>query len=160
MCDMCSSSEKDYKIELEGSLLNVCAKCSEYGKIVAKLKKDEPQPIKKKERFGIVEEAKPEKQTTTIQMIVPNYSNLIKEARERLELKQEELAKKIAEKESIIHKLESGRMKPQVPLARKFEKLLNIKLVEEVEEESLSSIETPGSSQPDNLTIGDMIKRK
>ncbi|MBU1198795.1 MAG: TIGR00270 family protein [Nanoarchaeota archaeon] len=160
MCDMCSSPEKVYKIEIEGTLLNACEKCAEYGKIVAKIKKDEPQIIKQRESFDFVEHSRPNKKTTTIQMIVPNYSVLIKEGRERLELKQEEVAKKIAEKESIVHKLESGRMKPNVPLARKFEKFLNIKLVEEIEEESLSNIETPSTTQTGSLTIGDMIKRR
>ncbi|KYK25721.1 hypothetical protein AYK26_01760 [Euryarchaeota archaeon SM23-78] len=160
MCDMCSSPEAVYRIELEGSMLNVCEKCSSYGRVIAKLKQEEPEKKKKKEK-KVVEEAevKPKKDTETLQIIVPNYSSLIKTRREKLGLKQKELAMKIAEKESVIHKLESGHMKPGLPLARKLERFLKIRLVEEVELDD-TGISAKGIKGSDELTLGDLIDIK
>lgn len=159
MCDMCSSPEVIYRIELEGTMLNVCEQCAAYGRVVAKLKHEEPvKKSKKKEKMFEQAELKPKKETETMQLIVPEYPQLIKNKRESLGLKQEELAKKIAEKESVIHKLESGRMKPDLNLARKLEKFLKIRLVEEVE------LESPGTSgkktSSEGLTLGDLINIK
>jgi putative transcription factor len=92
-----------------------------------------------------------------VQLIVANYSKIIKSAREKTGLKQEELAKKIAEKESVIHKLESGIMKPDIPLARKLEKFLRITLVESVE---VSDDVEEKRSSSEGLTLGDLIRIK
>jgi putative transcription factor len=73
-------------------------------------------------------------------------------------LKQEELAKKIAEKESVIHKLESGSIIPAIPLARKLEKFLRIALVETIEVDSPETSDRRSSS--DGLTLGDLIRIK
>jgi len=156
MCDMCSSPEIVYRIEVEGSMLNVCEKCSSYGRVVAKIRQAEPEKKKKKQEKAAEEAKKAAKTTETMQVIVSNYSDIIKRAREKSGLKQEELAKKIAEKESIIHKLESGIIKPDISLARKLEKFLKILLVEEVETESIGASEKKRDSE--GLTIGDMIK--
>ena len=161
MCDMCSSPEAVYRIELEGSMLNVCEKCASYGRIVAKLKQEET--VKKNNRnqgfLGVPTEPK-KKESETVQIINSNYPKLIKSEREKRGLKQEELAKKIAEKESVIHKLESGRMKPGIPLARKLEKFLKIKLVEEVELDDSGTHSGTRKGLSDELTLGDLIKIK
>jgi putative transcription factor len=160
MCDMCSSPDKTYKIEVEGSILNVCEKCASFGKVVGKVKQEMPEKKKKKLEKAAekLAEEKARKETETIQIITPNYSSIIRKAREKQGLKQEELAKKIAEKESVIHKLESGIITPAIPLARKLEKFLRIKLVETVEMGSSDSSEK--KSGFDGLTLGDLIKIK
>jgi len=158
VCDMCSSKEKDYKIEVEGSILTVCEKCVGFGKAIGRIKQELPE--KKKKKMAKAEEkaaeARAKKETESMQLIVPDYASIISRARQRTGLKQEELAKKIAEKESIIHKLESGSMKPDIALARKLEKFLRIKLVETVEIGDSSS--SNKSSSPGSLTIGDLIR--
>jgi len=160
MCDMCSSKDRTYKIEVEGSILNVCEKCASFGKVVGKVKQEMPEKKKKKLEKAAekLAEEKAKKETETMQIITPNYSSIIRKAREKLGLKQEELAKKIAEKESVIHKLESGIITPAIPLARKLEKFLRIKLVETVEMGSSDSGEKKSSS--DGLTLGDLIRIK
>ena len=161
MCDMCSSPESVYRIELEGSMLNVCEQCSSYGRVVARLKKEEPVKKKVKKKKGMLEhmDIKPKKQTETVQLIASDYARLIKNKREKLGLMQKELAKKIAEKESVIHKLESGRMKPGIPLARKLEKFLKIRVIEEVELDD-SGISAKKKGLSEGITLGDMINIK
>jgi len=160
MCDMCSSPEKAYKIEVEGSILNVCEKCASFGKVVRKIRPEMPEKKQKQVQKAAekLAEEKAKKETETMQIITPNYSLIIRKAREKLGLKQEELAKKIAEKESVIHKLESGSIIPAIPLARKLEKFLRIALVETIEVDSPETSDRRSSSE--GLTLGDLIRIK
>ena len=160
MCDMCSSQEKTYKIEVEGSILNVCEKCASFGKVVRKIIPEMPEKKQKQVQKAAkkLAEEKSKKETETVQIITPNFSLIIRKAREKLGLKQEELAKKIAEKESVIHKLESGSIIPAIPLARKLEKFLRISLVETIEVDSHETSDKRSSSE--GLTLGDLIRIK
>lgn len=160
MCDMCSSQEKTYKIEVEGSILNVCEKCASFGKVVRKIIPEMPEKKQKQVQKAAkkLAEEKSKKETETMQVITPNFSLIIRKAREKLGLKQEELAKKIAEKESVIHKLESGSIIPAIPLARKLEKFLRISLVETIEVDSPETSDKRSSSE--GLTLGDLIRIK
>ena len=45
-------------------------------------------------------------------------------------LKQFELAQKISEKESIIHKIESDSEDPSIQVIKKLERLFKVKLIE------------------------------
>ncbi len=144
---MCGSEEELFLTEIEGTQLNVCKNCSRYGKVIKSLKVEEPKIEKQERRFV-------ERGSEIVQGFVPGFNKLIKEKREKIKLKQKEFAKVIAEKESVIHKLESG-MEPNMELARKIEKFLKIRLVEE-QEVKKAEIKTDS----DNYTIGDIIKIK
>ena len=87
-------------------------------------------------------------------MVVSDYSTVIRQARERMGLTQSDLAKMIGEKESIIRRLESGRMSPTLDLARKLEKALKVKLIERVEaSRGIYEVPRPATFQ---LTLGDV----
>jgi putative transcription factor len=79
---------------------------------------------------------------------------MIKEAREKLNLKQEDLAKHINEKVSILHKVETGSIKPPIALARKLEYALKISIVKKAEEVLIKK----EKHSSDQVTIGDLIK--
>jgi putative transcription factor len=149
LCDMCGSEDQLYKTMIEGTELNVCQKCSKFGKVIQKLVEPEPE-IRKPETRIMPQE------TEVIEIITPEYSTIIRSKREKLGLKQKDFAKMIAEKESVVHKLESGQIRPSIKLARKLEKLLKVRLVEEVEEEPISH----KTRVSEELTIGDMVKLK
>jgi len=152
MCGL--NAEMLYVISLEGSDLKVCKGCSSYGKIktiIEPVVKEKKKKKLEKERFE-----KPE--IELIQMVVSNYSVLVKNARERKGLKQKEIAKLINEKESVIHKIESGNLKPSIKLAEKLERFFRIKLIEQHEE--IHASKTKKAEAGEGLTIGDMIKIK
>ena len=86
-----------------------------------------------------------------------NFAEKIKKARERKEITQEDLAKFIAEKESVIHQLESGKLKPNFKLAHKLEVFLNISLVDKVETKLKKDKKV--DFKDGNLTIGDIITK-
>lgn len=62
-----------------------------------------------------------------------DFHRVIREAREKMGLSQEQLGLRIAEKTSVIKLLESGRLKPNIILARKLERFLKIQLFAPVE---------------------------
>lgn len=64
-------------------------------------------------------------------VIREGFSSIIKRTREKLGLTQEELGRKLGEKTSLISKLETGKLKPSIPLARKIEHILKVKIIEE-----------------------------
>ncbi|MDP7457542.1 MAG: helix-turn-helix domain-containing protein, partial [Candidatus Woesearchaeota archaeon] len=65
-------------------------------------------------------------------------------------------AKKINEKVSLIHHIETGKTEPSIALAKKLERFLNISLVKQ-DEQIPVHIE---KSSSEAMTIGDMIKVK
>ena len=152
LCDMCGSKEAAFVADVEGSLLNVCSACGEYGNIKSKVVIKQPESEKKEQAIS----ANTEPEREIMQIIVADYSKLIRDKREQLNLKQEEFAGKINEKASLIHKMEIGEFEPPMELARKLEKFLNIKLVETHEEVRKPMVEEESGS----LTIGDLIKVK
>ena len=142
---MCGSEGKLYKTTIEDAQLNVCHECSKFGKVT-----------------GIIEQKQAEKVTESasqievIEIIVEDYAEKIRKKRESLGLKQEEFAKKISEKESLIQKIESGHIEPSIGLAKKIGSFLKIKLTEEHEE----THEKQATTKTGSFTIGDFIKIK
>ena len=146
---MCGSPGKLYKAVIEDAELTVCHECSKFGKVISVVKQEYAKEIKAKAAENIIQ---PEK----IDVIVNDYAEKIRKKREQLGLKQEEFAKKINEKESLIQKIESGHFEPSISLAKKIEGFLKIKLVEEHEE----THEHHKASKADTFTLGDFIKKK
>jgi len=145
-CDMCSDSGELYKTSIEGATLVVCQKCSKFGKVISKVEK--PAPIRHFKQFSSVEES--------IEIISKDYSKKIKEAREKLDFTQKELAGKLNEKESLIHQLESSHFEPSLDLAKKLENFLKISLIEEYKEDH----ENLHSQMTKAFTLGDFIKKR
>ena len=140
-CELCGKSSKLTDCLIEGTLLSVCKDCSKFGNAIETTKK-----VEIKRKIKIMEET---------ELISKNYPSIIKNARERLNFKQKELAEKIGEKESVIHQLESGQLDPSMILAKKLENFFKIKLIEKYEEPS-KKIDFSDA----NLTIGDLLKVK
>ncbi len=150
-CDLCGAeTENIFRTIVEGTELNVCKDCSKYGKVIEKRVIRVKEDVKKE----LTKPVEPEKEI--IQVIVPDFAQRIKKKRESLGLKQKEFAKKISEKESLIHNMETGSFKPSISLARKLEKFLKIKLIEEYEEEHKKGSKT----KTEGFTVGDLIKIK
>jgi len=87
-------------------------------------------------------------------VIKPNFKNLIKNERTRRNLTQEELAKKLNEKASIIKRIEDG-WEPSLITIKKLENFFNIKLTEELEEKQIEK-----KTDKKELTIGDVVEVK
>ena len=142
---MCGVEDVLVNAIVEGSALQLCRRCKEFGDVIETAQ--ESRAPKKKPQINLPE---PE------EFIVEDYSLKLKDSREKLGITQKELAEKINEKESVIHKLESGHMKPSMTLAVKLEKFLGLKLIDQYMPEDKGRIDFKDKA----LTIGDLVKLK
>lgn len=149
---MCGKEGPLYKTDIESTILNVCKDCSKFGKVIGIIEGERKKERKVKKNTAIREE--PEKDVVLI--ISEDYAEKIKGAREQLGIKQEDFAKKINEKESLIHKIETGHFEPNIDLAMKIERALKINIIEQYEEKHTKKDEL----KSDVFTIGDMLKTK
>lgn len=148
-CDMCGSETNLVRAMIEGSEMIVCRDCSKFGKVLGPVRAAVEES---KEKSQIVEE--PERDV--INILVSDFGARIRKKREELGMKQEDFARKISEKESLVHKIETREFEPSIDTARKLEKILGIKLVEEYEEVH----EKKKFDADEEVTIGDLIKIK
>ncbi|MEK6952188.1 MAG: multiprotein bridging factor aMBF1 [Nanoarchaeota archaeon] len=147
-CEMCGKHDNLTDILVEGSALSVCKKCTKYGTLINKTAVS--ISIKKPREIKLEEEN---------EIISLEFPNRIKTAREKLNLTQEDLAKKISERESIIKQLEQGHLKPTFSLAKKLEQYLKITLIESNEPKKEVKDQKIDFSNA-TLTIGDLLKLK
>ena len=142
---------------IEGAKMTVCSKC---GKLSTGYW--EPQPRK---RTGTQHQATPisfskRQQRPTVTETLELASDLgqrVRKARRELTMSHEDLGRKIREKVSVIRKIESGKMIPDLALAEKLEHALKIKLRVPAEE---PNVQPALSSKPSGATLGDLIQFK
>ena len=134
-----------YRAVVEDSQMTICNACSKYGHVTGKVR--QVVEVKKKPK-----QAKEE----SVEVVVSNFGELLRKKREQDGMSQKEFARKIAEKESILHKMETGSLVPTMETARKLERMLSLKLVEEITEEA------SGERKKDNqvMTLGDFVTIK
>ncbi|WP_440060109.1 multiprotein bridging factor aMBF1 [Thermogladius sp. 4427co] len=156
-CEMCGrevlNERECRKVVVEGSILVVCPDC--YRRLISG-GKAKPY-VEEQKKPPVVPKIKVQPARTSFRdelEIVEDYAKRIKEARERLGWTQAVLASKVRESENTIKRIESGKLKPSLELARRLERVLGIKLVERSPEEPVSESRV----REDYFTIGDLIR--
>jgi len=146
-CELCGNSGLLLRANVEHSILQVCKKCASYGQIIGPVQRSTALFVKKKyvEKEEIQE------------FVVQNYNHLLKQAREKTGMNQKDFGQKVNIKESIIHKIESGKFEPPLSMAKKLGKLLKIKLVEQQSRENTKTVKSI-KTKSEGMTIGDMLK--
>ena len=139
-CELCGNPIQIPKnVIIDGSIFNVCLSCSKRGKPY------EPnQPSKKTfsptKRSIPVPQKKPIKvYPKTIQIIDEkvlrsDFGRIIREARMKKGITQENVANQISEKITLYKKIETGGIKPNEILSKKLERVLGIQLYENLVE--------------------------
>ena len=164
-CEMCGKNQdKLSKGLVESITMSLCSNCMRYAKPVPK------SSISPMSSNKFVKKSSPKVlEMESSEHIVDNYADLIKKKREQMQLPQKAFALRLAEKESVIHSIETGRSEPSISLAKRIEKLLGIKLVQTEEKDSSDKLSeyikksSPKGQRSDKMTLGDMItirKRK
>jgi putative transcription factor len=135
---------KAYRAVVEGAEMVLCERCfrSVKAKLAPPKKTAKPKPKPKLKTKKVVE-----------YVVVEDYAKRIREARERLGMSRRELGMKVGEHETVIKRIELGRLEPDLELARKLEKVLGIELVKKLEYEEVESVSKPPSTE---LTLGDI----
>ena len=147
-CEMCGYDRELVDAIVEGATMSVCLECSKFGHVIPI-----NQPVVDKKMTMIKED----ESVDAIDIVVEDYSDKIKKAREKKGITQEELAKSIAEKESVVHQLESAKLKPNFKLANKLEVFLNITLIDNVETKLKKDKNV--NFKDSTVTIGDLITK-
>jgi len=79
--------------------------------------------------------------------VVPDYAERIKRAREKLGWTTKILAEKVRERETTIKRIEAGRLKPTINLAKRLEEVLGIKLLEPILPEDIEGFRSSKKSR-------------
>lgn len=145
-CDLCGFHGDLVFAIVEGSMVHVCSKCRGFGHVVP-VRTQDPLPEKKKHEL-VFEERQ--------EVIIADAGERIRKEREQRGLTQEQLARMIHQKESWLHKIESGHSHLTPEQARFFEKTLGLHLTERYEEAKAVSLDVHDS----HLTIGDLLNLK
>jgi len=130
-CEICGKETGTLKqIKLDGTTLIACSDCSAFGKEV-EMPKEEiayARPVR-----TIMPPRFQEEQLDIGLEIVPDFGKRIRKARESKGLTVKELAMKIFEKESLLHRMENQGIKPSDSIISKLEKELGIDLKNKTE---------------------------
>ena len=142
---------------IEGANLSVCAKCAKLGSGYWEPKPS--QQTKKGIKHQPISYSKRKQYTTVPETLeVVNDAGLrVRQAREERGMSHEELGKKTKEKVSLLRKIESGKMIPDLGIAEKLEHALKITLRVPSTEPKVQPVT---SHKPRGTTLGDLIKFK
>jgi len=133
-CDVCGREilGKPHRVIIEGAKMITCAKCAKLG---SEEWKPEPKSLKvsfkpeSTRQFRLRLTKRRSKDIREDLTIIENFGLIVRKARQRSGLSQEDLGRKIGEKVSVIRKIEGERMMPSERLARKLEHALGVKLL-------------------------------
>lgn len=153
-CEMCGSkiAGRPYRALVDGVEMVLCASC--YLKLV---RSGRAQPVReppRRARVGGPQRREKPIRRVTIELLdlVEDYPDLIRQAREAKGWDLKTLAQKLRISESMLRKIEQGKLKPPIDLARKIEKILKIRILEPTELEEEYEAPPPGK-----LTLGDVV---
>ncbi len=169
-CELCGTPirRRDaVRIVLEGATLLVCPRCA--ARIKSKKKNEYTNPRMSVARKGaparnysVKKPAKPalrrrgiSKRMLESYEVVPDYASRIRSARQRLGWTTRILAEKVGEPESVIKRIEDGRLMPTIDMAMRLEKVLKIKLLQPVVEDVEELSKYTGRVDTE-LTLGDI----
>jgi putative transcription factor len=179
-CEMCGTeTASPNRVKIEGAELDVCDECTDFG---TEVQTEESSTTSTKYSTGSSSSSSSSSSTSSgttssggrsssggsgsssspdiyddIEELAQDFDQRIRSARESAGLSQEDLAKELNEKASLIRKLEHGDTLPTDEVQRKLESRLDVDLsaggsAEDTEWESESS--------GGEYTLGDMVERK
>jgi len=161
-CDVCGREiiGKPHHVIIEGAKLTTCAQCAKMGSAEWK---PEDHNFNSPFKMGTPRQFQPKKtRRRSIDLredltIIEGFGLLLRKARQRSGLSQEDLGRKIGEKVSVIRKIEGEKIVPNERLARKLEHALGIKLLVPLVEPKISA----RSSQTNRgVTLGEIAYLK
>jgi putative transcription factor len=173
-CEMCGAdTPSPTTVKIEGAELDVCSECTDFGTEVRQgTSSSTTTKYSTSSSSGSSSGSSPSTASGSggssgsrrrrdmfdeMEELATDYDRRIREARESRGLSQEELAKGLNEKASLIRKLERGDMLPSDEVQKKLERELDISLLEGGSGEET---EWEGGSQTGSYTLGDVVTRK
>ena len=164
ICEVCGKEieGKPLRVKIEQAVMETCPECAKRGTI----QRAPPQKtVKKSQKLVKKTSNRPRQRKRDVytreeeitEEIVEDFDEICRQGREFKGWSREKLGAEIQEKVSVIKKIESGKMVPDIKLARKTESKLNIRIIEDIDEIDLDQFK---SSSSDGFTLGDIVKIK
>ena len=180
-CEMCGTETANpNRVKIEGAELDVCDECTDFGTEIdtgssssssTKYSTDSSSDSSSSTGAGATNTGASTTSSSSggggggrrqdmfddIEELAQDYDDQIRQARESAGMSQEDLAKDLNEKASLIRKLEQGEMLPTDETQEKLERTLGIDL-----SAGGSTDETDWSSDSSTgeYTLGDVVERK
>ena len=159
-CPICGSIiwGKGVRVLIEGAKITVCQACAKHGKKIYI-----PQISKPKHTKSSQIKRTPKKLELDDGLeIIGDYNHKIRKVRQSLSLNQDQFAQKLNEKPSLIRRIEAGKVEPTIKLAKKIERVYNIKLLNERDESEASVSTDKFLKRSTGISLGDIafIKKK
>ncbi len=161
VCEMCGKEVRTRLMMVEGAPLNVCEGCQKFavgkeemvqtetGRVIA-------TPIAERlEKRGRRMGNRDIYSQGGEKVLVDDYGARVRGRRRQMGLNQEELAKKIKEKKSVVVNVENQDIRPSDKLVSTLERTLGISLKETIEDVDTS---TSKEAFKTGMTLGDFIK--
>lgn len=174
-CEMCGKETPNpNRVKIEGAELDVCDDCTDFGTEVQTEDTSSTSTKYSTESSGSSGSSTTSSTSTgstggggggggrsdiydDIEELAQDYDERIRSAREAAGLSQEELAKQLNEKASLIRKLEHGDTLPSDDVQGKLERALDIDLTAGGGDDEA---EWGGDSSTGEYTLGDVVERK
>ncbi len=174
-CEMCGTeTSSPNRVKIEGAELDVCDNCTDFGTEVKTEDSSSSTSTKYSTGSSGSSGSSPGSGSTSsgssssgggrrrdmfddMDEIAQDYDDLIRNAREAAGMSQEDLAKELNEKASLIRKLEHGDTLPSDDVQTKLEKKLDISLSASGGSEDN---EWDSGSSTGEYTLGDVVERK
>ena len=162
-CEMCGKEvPRLRRVQIGSSVLEVCNECAKFGADVQR----EPPPGEPvvSGPAAVAPPPRPHQGSTPRRRdvlssgeeeLAEDFAKRISKARQSKGWTQEELAKRLNEKRSVISRLESGEMRPPEKLIKRLEHELGIRLKERVEFQVDTAKKGVGRG---GVTLGDLIR--
>jgi len=123
-CELCGKETKVlYRTIIEGYEYLVCKECSKLGKVIGKYVAEKPKEKTLYERYSSMTRDEMEED-----LLVEDFGERIRKAREQLGMTREDLARKVGIKVNLLAKIENSEIIPEDRVRKRIEKVLNIKL--------------------------------
>ncbi|HLH45411.1 MAG TPA: multiprotein-bridging factor 1 family protein [bacterium] len=141
-CEMCGrmSNEALTPINHYGEKLFVCKQCLNNEKRKYTQKQGEQSTLIRMRSWQSPAIREPDYD------IIDNYFQIVKEAREKNGATIPELALKVGIKESVLRRIEAGRLQPDIETAKKLERFLHVTLLTKRENTQLLKPSSQGES--------------
>ena len=176
-CEMCGSEVSDpNRVKIEGAELDVCDECTDFGTEIRTESSSSASTKYSTSSSGSTGGASSSTSSNStsssssgggggggqdmfddIDEVAQDYDDRIRTAREAMGISQEDLAKELNEKASLIRKLEHGSILPSDDVQKKLERKLDIDLTTGG---AADSGDWESESSGEGYTLGDVVERK
>jgi putative transcription factor len=150
-CESCGRQiqGRPFRAEVDGVEMELCLSCYTRMSSSGRARPLREKPAARPRQFG---RARARVVGMEALDLVPDYAYRIQRAREERGWPPSVLASKLRISEALLRKIESGKYKPPIDLARRMESILKVKLLVPSEEP-----EEYGGEAPTDITLGDIV---